>query len=102
MARLLGIPGVNIDDHGERRLADGRWSVATMIASEAARAEIERNGMEVETGPPLRPLRVGVDVPGPTAPEQADAVHDPVVHGAPQAPEPAPARARARCGRGWL
>ncbi len=71
MARLPGIPGVNIDDHGEHRLADGRWSVGTMIANEAARAEIERNGMEVVMGPPPRPLRVGVDVPRFTAAEQA-------------------------------
>jgi len=42
--KLLSIPGITVDDHGQRKLGPGRWQVTVNAANQAAVDELSRLG----------------------------------------------------------
>jgi hypothetical protein len=45
LGRLATIPGVTVDDHGQRKLGAGRWEVGVTVSDDEAVEELRRLGL---------------------------------------------------------
>jgi hypothetical protein len=63
LKKLLGIPGVTVEDHAQLRVGPGRWQITVKAADQNAVEELQRRGFVLELHDPIVVDRKTVGLP---------------------------------------